>query len=291
MWGRTIVSLDWKIVRKMVDMKRDIITIDEDKCNGCGECIPGCPEGALQVLDGKARIISDLFCDGLGACIGNCPTGAIKIVQREAEPYDEHKTMENIAKGGEKVIQAHLKHLKDHGQKEYLEQALEYLEQRSLFIPDFEEKTKCNCPGTMSKTIIREKSLVENIDVTPQLNNWPIQLSLMNPDAPYFENADLLISADCVPFSYPKFQQKFLKGKVLIMFCPKLDKVIDQYVEKLSYIFEHKNIQSITIVHMEVPCCSGIEIIVKRALEIGQKGAQKVITLKDYTISISGEII
>lgn len=287
MWGRTIVSLDWKIVRKMVDMKRDIITIDENKCNGCGECIPGCPEGALQVVDGKARIISDLFCDGLGACIGNCSTGAIKIVQREAEPYDEHKTMENIAKGGEKVIQAHLKHLKDHGQKEYLEQAFEYLEQRSFFIPDFEEKTKCNCPGTMSKTIIREKSLDENIDVTPQLNNWPIQLSLMNPDAPYFENADLLISADCAPFSYPKFQQKFLKGKVLIMFCPKLDKVIDQYVGKLSYIFEHKNIQSITIVHMEVPCCSGIEIIVKRALE----RVQKVITLKDYTISISGEII
>lgn len=266
---------------------RDIIKIDEDKCNGCGQCIPGCPEGALQVIDGKARLVSDLFCDGLGACIGNCPTGAMKIEQREAEPYDEYKAMENIVKGGENVVKAHLKHLKDHGQKEYLEQAIEYLEQRSLFIPDFEQKTQCNCPSTMSKKIERSEALVKSVDMSPQLNNWPIQLALMNPDAEYFNDADLVISADCAPFSYPNFQQKFLKDKVLIMFCPKLDKTIDTYVEKLAYIFANKNIQSISIVHMEVPCCSGIEIIVKKALE----KAQKMITLKDYTISISGEII
>lgn len=266
---------------------RDIITIDENRCNGCGQCITGCPEGALQLIDGKARLVNDLFCDGLGACIGNCPVDAIKIEKREAEPYNEYKTMENIIKGGNNVIQAHLKHLKEHGQKEYLEQAIEYLEQKSLFIPDFETKTQCNCPSSMSKTINREKANIESVDITPQLNNWPIQLMLMNPDAPYFENADLLISADCAPFSYPNFQQKFLKDKVLIMFCPKLDKTVDAYVEKLAYIFKTKNIQSISIVHMEVPCCSGIEIIIKRALE----EAQKVITLKDYTISISGEII
>lgn len=268
-------------------MKRDIITIDEDKCNGCGECVGGCPEGALQIIDGKARLVNDLFCDGLGACIGNCPQGAIKIENKEAEPYDEFKTMENIVKGGENVIKAHLKHLKDHGQSEYFNQALEFLNTRSLQIPNFEEQTKCNCPSTMSKKIERKDSGVENVDMTPQLNNWPIQLSLMNPDAPYFENADLVISADCVPFSYPKFHQRFLKDKVLIMFCPKLDKTIDSYIEKLTYIFETKNIKTITIVHMEVPCCSGVEIVVRRALE----NANKIITIKDYTISISGEII
>lgn len=268
-------------------MKRDIITIDDDKCNGCGQCITGCPEGALQIIDGKARLVSDLFCDGLGACIGNCPVGAIKIERKEAEAYDEYKTMENIVKGGEHVIQAHLRHLKEHGQKKYLEQAMLYLEQRSLFIPDLDKKTQCNCPSAMSKKINRETTSTNTADVSPQLNNWPIQLSLMNPDADYFENADLLISADCAPFSYPNFQQKFLKGKILIMFCPKLDKVIDEYVEKLAYIFANKKIQSISLVHMEVPCCSGIEIIVRKALE----KAQKIITIKDYTISISGEII
>lgn len=270
-------------------MKRDIITIDQDKCNGCGQCVKGCPEGALQIIEGKARLVSDLFCDGLGACIGDCPENAIKIEKREAEPYNEYKAMENISKGGEKVIQAHLKHLKEHGQREYLEQAIEYLEQKSLFIPDFEQKTQCNCPSTMCKTIERSEQKTEQKEYTcsPQLTNWPIQLMLMNPDAAYFENADLLISADCAPFSYPNFQQKFLKGKILIMFCPKLDKTTDAYVEKLSYIFKNKNIQSITIVHMEVPCCSGIEIIVKRALE----DAKKIITIKDYTVSVSGELI
>lgn len=268
-------------------MLRDIITIDEEKCNGCGECINGCPEGALQLIEDKAKLVGDLFCDGLGACIGNCPVNAIKVEKREAEPYNEYKTMENIIKGGDKVVKAHLKHLKDHGQKEYYEQAIEYLEQRNLFIPILEEKTACNCPSAMSKTIERKVTDAATIDATPQLNNWPIQLMLMNPDAPYFENADLLISADCVPFSYPNFQQRFLKGKILIMFCPKLDKTIDAYIEKLAYIFETKNIKSITIARMEVPCCGGVEIVVTRALE----KAKKVISIKDYTISISGEII
>lgn len=268
-------------------MKRDIITIEEDKCNGCGQCVPGCPEGALQIIDGKARLVSDLFCDGLGACLGHCPTGAMKVENREAEPYDEYKAMENVIKGGKNVVVAHLKHLEDHGELGYLSQAIDFLEQNNFPVPDYKGKTQCNCPSTMAKAIQRDKPAETTVNLTPQLNNWPIQLGLMNPNAEYFQNLDLVISADCVPFSYPNFHQKFLKDKVLIMFCPKLDKTLDVYVEKLAHIFEHKNIQSITIAHMEVPCCSGVEIIVKKALE----KARKVITIKDYTISISGEIV
>lgn len=268
-------------------MKRDIITIDEDKCNGCAQCIPGCPEGALQVIDGKARLVSDLFCDGLGACIGHCPTGAMKVENREAEPYDEYKAMENVVKGGENVIKAHLKHLADHGETGYLSQAIDFLEQNSLEIPDYKEKTACNCHQSMAKTISREKPTETTVSLSPQLNNWPIQLSLMNPDLEYFQNAELVIAADCVPFSYPNFHERFLKGKILIIFCPKLDKNIDSYVQKLTHIFETKNIKSISIVHMEVPCCSGVEIVVKKALE----NAKKIVSIKDYTISISGEII
>jgi len=269
-------------------MKRDIITIDDEKCTGCGDCIPGCPEGALQIIDEKARLVSDLFCDGLGACLGHCPTGAMEIESREAEPYDEILAMKNIVKGGKNVIKAHLKHLEDHGEKIYLTQALDYLENQNLPIPDYKEKTECSCPSSMSKTIDRDNHSETIVGLlSPQLNNWPIQLSLMNPDAEYFVGADLVIAADCVPFSYPNFHLRFLKGKVLVIFCPKLDKNLDIYMQKLTHIFETKNIQSISLVHMEVPCCSGIEIIVKKALA----NAQKVITLKDYTVSISGEII
>lgn len=270
-------------------MKRKIIEIDEAKCNGCGNCIPGCPEGALQVIDGKARLISDLFCDGLGACLGECPVGAMNVIEREAEPYNEYKAMENITKGGPAVIKAHLKHLKEHGETKLLEQAADYLKTNGLAIPDYEEKTACNCPGTMNKKIVREETEynAQSLKLKPELNNWPIQLGLMSADSPYLENAELVIAADCAPFSYPNFHQRFLKGKVLMILCPKLDRTIDAYIEKLTHIFKTKNIKSITIVHMEVPCCSGIELIVKKALE----NANKVFAIKDYTVSIAGELI
>lgn len=268
-------------------MIRDIITIDESKCDGCGQCIPNCPEGALQMVNGKAKLAEEIFCDGLGACIKKCPRGAIKIEQREVEAYDEYKTMDNISKAGSEAVNMHLKHLEKHNQHDHLEKALLYLEQKTLFAPHCTENTKCGCPGSMSRTIGRESSSATCVDSPPQLTNWPIQLMLMSHEAPFLDNAHLLIASDCAPFCYPNFQQKFLKDKVLMMFCPKLDKTVDIYVEKLAYIFKNKNIQSISIVHMEVPCCSGIEIIVKKALD----KAQKLITIKDYTISISGEVI
>lgn len=269
-------------------MKRDIIKINEEKCIGCGDCIPGCPEGALQVIDGKARLVSDLFCDGLGACIGTCPENAIEIEEREAEEYDENNVMENIVKMGPNVIKAHLKHLHDHGQKKYLEQAKDYLKSKDIEIPDYEGEStfECGCPGSVGMDLTEDQG-EKPVILSAELGNWPVQLQLLNPNAPYLKNADLLISADCAPFAYANFHKRFLKDKVLIIFCPKLDKTLDIYVDKLAEIFQNQNINSISIVHMEVPCCSGIEVIVRRALE----KAKKNITIKDYTISIKGEII
>jgi len=269
-------------------MKRDIITIDEDKCTGCGKCIPGCPEGALQIIDGKARLVSDLFCDGLGACINECPHGAMSVENREAEVYDEKKVMINVVKQGENTIKAHLKHLKDHNQTEYFNQAVEFLKENNMSVPELSNKDNlpCGCPGNLTKKIEREIRCAENINQKSNLENWPIQLALLNPNAPYLKNAELLISADCAPFAYGNFHSKFLQNKVLIMFCPKLDSSIEQYIDKLSDIFKNQHIKSITLVRMEVPCCGGVEKIVTRALE--QSG--KNIIIKEYVISISGEI-
>ncbi|PTY41035.1 ATP-binding protein [Brachyspira hampsonii] len=270
-------------------MKRRIIKIDEDKCTGCGICIPDCPEGALQVIDGKARLISDLFCDGLGACIKACPENAMEIEEREAEEYDESKVMENIVKGGVNVIKAHLEHLRDHGEDKLFNEAVNYLKDNNMEVPNMEENKACGCQGSMQKDM-RNQFRGENnnnIQMSSELRNWPIQLKLMNPNANYLDNADLLIAADCVPFSYPNFHSRFLKNKTLLMFCPKLDTYIDEYIEKLTNIFTNKNIKSISIVRMEVPCCGGVEMIVQKALEI----ANKNIIIKEYIISIDGNII
>lgn len=271
-------------------MRRQIIQIDEKKCNGCGQCVPNCPEGALQVIDGKARLVSDLFCDGLGACIGECPEGAITVIQREAEPYDESRVMENIIKAGPKTIKAHLKHLKDHNQNEYYAQGVEILRQKGISVPE-EEEPDCiseGCPGLQAQHIEPEPSSDKPspVELKSELRQWPIQLHLLNPDAPYLENAELLISADCAPFAFANFHQRFLKGKIVINLCPKLDKGIDQYIEKLTQIFKTKNIRSIHIVRMEVPCCGGIEFIVNKALEKSGKS----LDMKRSIITIQGQV-
>ena len=290
-------------------MKRKIIKIDEEKCNGCGLCIPDCPEGALRVIDGKARLISDLFCDGLGACIKACPQDAMNIEEREAEPYDEFKVMENIVKAGSNTIKAHLEHLKDHGEDKLFSQAVQYLKENGFEVPEILPKTlPCGCPGHMQKDLRKadceqraqsgdEKSAADggsfrasnqaSISMQSELNNWPIQLKLLNLHAQYLDNADLVIAADCSAFAYPNFHSKFLKDKILIMFCPKLDSDLESYVDKLTIIFEEKNIKSVSIVHMEVPCCGGVEAIVTQALQRSGKN----VVIKDYTISVKGEII
>lgn len=282
-------------------MKRKIIQIDHDICNGCGLCLPNCPEGALQLIDGKARLVSDLFCDGLGACIGTCPLGAIQVEEREAEPYDEQKVMANIVPQGENVIRAHLVHLAAHNEQQYLEQARRYLKDHGIALPTEPESTGCCsgtpgatkkeapcCPGTQTIDRRDNESLSQRQPEGTQsteLQTWPLQLQLLNPQASFFDNADLLIVADCVPFAYASFHSDFLKGKVPVIFCPKLDCTIDQYLAKLTAIFQLHAIRSLHIVHMEVPCCSGTVALTRQALA----ASGKEIPLHEYTISLQGK--
>lgn len=273
--------------------KRKIIKIDEDKCNGCGLCIPNCPEGALQIIDGKARLISDLFCDGLGACIGHCPQGAINIEERDAQKYDEKKVMDNIIKQGKNTIIAHLNHLKEHGEFGYLKEAMDYLVTKGIKVrPGDLMGTPCSgsggCPGSRvvdsRKNDIGEKGRSPEQKNISQLETWPVQLKLVPAFAPFLNGADILIAADCVPFAYADFHEELLKGKVLLVGCPKLDDA-EYYKDKLSQIMANNDIKSVTYAHMEVPCCFGLLPIIKEA--IAKSG--KSIPFIDVNISIKGE--
>ncbi len=276
--------------------KRKIILIDETKCNGCGLCIPNCPEGALQIIDGKARLISDLFCDGLGACIGHCPEGAITIEEREAEPYNERKVMENIITQGKNVIKAHLLHLKEHGAFKLVNEAIEILKEKGIevqpeqYLQEMQPHTHAsvNCPGAKVMDFsVEQKNTSQPINPSSitQLRQWPVQIKLVPPVAPFLNNADLLIAADCVPFAYPNFHGDFLRRKVLLVGCPKLDDAA-YYEEKLTQTFRQNTIRSITILHMEVPCCFGMVQIVQNALAASGKN----IPIEDITITIKGGV-
>jgi len=279
-------------------MIRKIINIDQELCDGCGNCVPGCPEGALQIIDGKARLVGDLFCDGLGACLGECPLGAITVEEREAEPYDEKKVMANIVKQGAGTIRAHLHHLKDHNEDGYLREALGFLRNNGYPVPDgFETgsaslimtRAHTGCPGSMARDISRTAGNATppaRNTIQSELSQWPIQLHLVNPMAPYFHSAELLVAADCVPFALADFHSEFLRGKKLLIFCPKLDQGIDIYIDKLTQLFAHQEIQSVTLLHMEVPCCFGVGRIVQEAMN---KAGRKI-RVEDYTITIGGEV-
>ncbi len=285
-------------------MLRDIIKIDEDKCTGCGLCIPGCPEGAIQLIDGKARLVSDLSCDGLGACLGHCPEGAIEIEKREAEPYNEKAVMANIVKAGANTIAAHLKHLEDHGENEYLAQAHEYLEEHGIEVPaqvqkdgtDEEHGCGGGCPGSRIMQFVKNNdsgrpaasaaagSVQEQVS---ELTHWPVQLHLLNPRAPYLKQADLLLSADCVAHSVGNFHSKFLKGKALAVACPKLDSGLDSYVQKLTEMIDGSGINTLTVMMMEVPCCGGLLAIARQAAS----AASRKIPIKKIVVSIKGELL
>lgn len=271
-------------------MKRKIIDIDEEKCTGCGLCMPDCPEGALQIIDGKARLVSDLFCDGLGACIGTCPEGAISVIEREAEPYSEEAVMEKIVPQGMGVIKAHLEHLLGHGEEALYHRAIDYLNANEIPVPPHETPAApAACPGTVARSLQREeaRSAEPAARIESELRQWPIQLTLVNPAASYFDDADLLISGDCVPFAYGDFHREFLQGRILLIFCPKLDADIEGYVAKLAEIFSQHAVRSVTVLHMEVPCCSGVRTVVDRALE----RAEKEIPVAEKTITLQGQAV
>lgn len=275
--------------------KRKVIKINGEKCNGCASCIPNCPEGAIQIIDKKAHLVSDLFCDGLGVCLGHCPQGAITIEEREAEPYDERKVMENIIKLGRNVIKAHLEHLKGHSQARYLKQAIDFLKEKNIEIP-LEEALSANgghsgCPGSKVMDLRKEKELLRGgkksavaIKQESQLRNWPVQITLVPEAAPYLEGADLLIAADCVSFAYADFHRDLLKGKILLVGCPKLDNA-ETYRQKISQILKQNNIRSIAYAHMEVPCCFGLLPIIKSAIA----DSAKEVPFEEITISIKGK--
>jgi NAD-dependent dihydropyrimidine dehydrogenase PreA subunit len=234
---------------------RKIVKIDEEKCNGCGICIPSCAEGALKIIDGKARLVSEKYCDGLGACLGECPEGAIAIEERPADEFDEAAV------------------------KEYLE-----VEKTAI------EELPCGCASSTVRQITRDdavESAGESGQAQPsRLGHWPVQLTLVPPGAPFLNGADLLLVADCVPFAYGNFHRDFLQGHSVIVACPKLDD-FDAHQVKFNEILKKSDIKSLTVVHMEVPCCSGLIYLARQAL----LASEKSVPLREITISMHGDIL
>lgn len=242
---------------------RKIIEIDEELCNGCGDCIISCAEGALEIVDGKAKLVADKYCDGLGACLGECPTGALNIVEREAEDFDEEAVEELLAS------------------KEKQEHAAAPTEAPagcpSARLQSFEQPVSPCAAANQPRNMSPQES---------QLRHWPVQIRLVPPEAPFLKNADLLIAADCTPLAYANFHKDFLKNKVVLLGCPKFDDA-HLYLEKFTEIFKKADISSITAVFMEVPCCHGLPAIAKKAME----AAGKRIPLEQVVIGVRGDIV
>jgi len=215
---------------------RKIIEIDEQLCDGCGQCVPGCAEGALKIIDGKAKVVEDRYCDGLGACLGECPTGALKIIEREADDFDEAAVEEHLEK-------------------------MEKEEPKS--------KTGCGCPSAgiqIFTPLHHTENFQADGDTESTLSHWPIKIRLIPPNAPFLKNADILVLADCSAAAFPALHQNLLQGKIVMMGCPKFDDV-QAYIDRFSDIFKTAGIKSITAVYMEVPCCSGLPVILKKAMK------------------------
>lgn len=283
-------------------MKRTVIKIDEEKCNGCGQCVSGCHEGALQIINGKARMVSELFCDGLGACIGECPVGAIELEEREAEPYSETAVMERISPKGEQTVLAHLRHLKEHGETAYLQEGVRYIQEHGLEIDLSSIRSNPTpammqahghaghahhqgCPGSQSFSFAGAETKSTHEDTASQLRQWPVQLHLLNPNAAYFREADVLLAADCAAFAAGNFHSAYLKNKTLAIACPKLDDGKESYIAKLTAMIDEANINTLTVVRMEVPCCGGLTYLAQTALQ----HASRKVPLKEIVLNLQGE--
>jgi len=247
---------------------RNIVKIDEEKCTGCGLCVTACAEGAIQIIDGKARLVSDSYCDGLGACLGHCPEDAITIEQREAPEFDEV------------AVKAYLQH--ESGPAGGLPATAPQTKEAVGEVPSFV------CPGLAAQQFEPRGDVAaeSSSDVSSQLTHWPVQLKLVSPTAQCFADADLLLTADCVPLAVADFHGQFLKGRAVAVGCPKLDDA-SLYVEKFADILGANNVRSLTVVHMEVPCCSGLVRVAREAI----LGSGKAMNYEDVTISIRGEIL
>ena len=293
-------------------MIREIVKIDDELCDGCGQCIPNCHEGALQVIDGKARLISELMCDGLGACLGHCPQGAIEIEKREAEEYDEITVIKQMIPKGENVLIAHLKHLKDHGETDFLQEAVRFLKSNEDEVevnvqaiihevhnsrPQAQEQAPSGCasggcPG--SAPVSFEKPLfmmapeaTATTATQSELQQWPVQLHLINPAAGYFHGSDLLVAADCAAFAHGSFHQTFIKDKKLVIACPKLDQGKEIYLEKFIRLIDESKVNTITVVIMEVPCCGGLSQLIQMAVD----RASRKVPVKEIVVGIRGDVL
>ena len=261
--------------------QRKIVRIDEVKCNGCGLCVPSCAEGAIQIIDGKARLVADVYCDGLGACLGECPQGAITIVEREAEAFDEEAARQQAAR--QQAARAHGSQLPVMGHAPSAAGGCPGSAARSLR-PEPGESLAGGSADPSSGEASEAQTAAG--DTPSSLGNWPVQLSLVPPNAPFLQNADLLLVADCVPFALADFHKRFLGGRAVVIGCPKLDDT-GRYIEKLAGIFSVSSPKSLTVVHMEVPCCTGLLAVARTALHMCGKN----IPLRNVTISIRGQVI
>ena len=245
---------------------RNIIKIDEDLCTGCGNCVVSCAEGALEIIDGKAKVINEVFCDGLGACIGECPEGALEIVEREALEFNEE------------AVEEHLDLIKDKNQRKN--------EQLNGIVADHTHQ--CGCSSAQTKVFSESET---NTDVSGKISSalrqWPVQMHLINPQAPYYHGADVLLSADCVGFSYGDFHRDFLKQKSIAIACPKLDQGKEIYIQKIKTLIDDANINTLTVAIMEVPCCRGLLALAQE----GTNRAKRKVPIKNVVVSIQGNIL
>lgn len=248
--------------------KRKMITIDEELCNGCGQCVPACEEGALAIVDGKARLVKEIYCDGLGACLGDCPTGALKVEVREAEDFNPEAVADHLKAQGREVP-AHMPDPAD------------------LRMDGSAPKPAGGCPGAALKSLTPcGRANVPTAQAGSALSHWPVQLRLVPPTAPFLKNADLLLTADCVPVAMPGYHGEYVPDRVVVMGCPKFD---DQasYVEKLADIIAENDLNSITVMEMEVPCCSSMSAILNEAVKRAGKAPDTV----RVTVARTGEVL